>query len=327
MARNRVAYSGVIDLNDTDIDCYVLQDGKRILSSREMQRALKMVDDYDEGKQTAGTRLTRYLNQKSLKEFIFNGKEQDHFDPIVCYKGDQKINGYEAHILIDLCDGFLQARKEIPLSTRQKIIADQCEILVRSFAKVGLIALIDEATGYQYEREKDELQKILTKYISAELLPWQKRFPDEYYREIFRLNGWGDFIKGNIDIKKRPGVIGTWTNKLIYEKLPKGVLEKLKEQTPKSQGGNYTARFHQSLSLEVGEPHLEKHLASVITLMRVSDNWEDFIYLFNKAYGQLPLFDTRTYSEPVSKNEDDQKLGEFDEKLVKALNYNPKTKG
>lgn len=59
-----------------------------------------------------------------------------------------KINGFEATILIDICDAFLQARKEINLSTRQKIIAEQCEILVRSFAKVGLIALIDEATGY-----------------------------------------------------------------------------------------------------------------------------------------------------------------------------------
>jgi len=56
------------------------------------------------------------------------------------------------------------------LSPRQKIIADQCEILVRSFAKVGIIALVDEATGYQYEREKAELQVILKTYISEEIL-------------------------------------------------------------------------------------------------------------------------------------------------------------
>lgn len=72
-----------------------------------------------------------------------------------------KINGYEATILLDICDGFLDARKNIKLSPRQEIIAHQAEILMRSFAKVGIIALVDEATGYQYKREKDELQKIL----------------------------------------------------------------------------------------------------------------------------------------------------------------------
>ncbi|HGN3509251.1 TPA: hypothetical protein ACKSJL_004093, partial [Providencia stuartii] len=61
----------------------------------------------------------------------------------------KKINGYEASILVDICDAFMQARKEIDLSPRQSIIAEQCEMLIRSFAKVGIISLIDEATGYQ----------------------------------------------------------------------------------------------------------------------------------------------------------------------------------
>lgn len=50
-----------------------------------------------------------------------------------------------------------------------------------AFAKTGLVAVIDEVTGYQADRDRDELQKVLEKYISAELLPWAKRFPDEFY--------------------------------------------------------------------------------------------------------------------------------------------------
>ena len=65
---------------------------------------------------------------------------------------------------------MLEARKNIHLSPRQRIIADQCEILLRSFAKIGIIALIDEATGYQYEREQAELQAILKAFISEEVL-------------------------------------------------------------------------------------------------------------------------------------------------------------
>jgi hypothetical protein len=79
---NKIKYDGIIELNNTNIECYVLEDGTRVLSSREMQKVLSMVDDAEEGKQTAGTRLTRYLNQKSLKPFIYNGKEEDHFKPI-----------------------------------------------------------------------------------------------------------------------------------------------------------------------------------------------------------------------------------------------------
>jgi hypothetical protein len=152
-----------------DLPCYVLEDGTRVLSGRGMQDALKMVDEVDEGSQKSGTRLKRYLSQKSLNLFIYKGKKADHYDPIICYERGQKIHGYEATRLVDFCDGILEARKYIELDKRQKIIAAQCEILVRSFAKVGIIALIDEATGYQKVREKT-LQEILKLYISEEIL-------------------------------------------------------------------------------------------------------------------------------------------------------------
>jgi hypothetical protein len=90
--------------------------------------------------------------------------------------------------------------------------------LVRAFAKVGIVALVDEATGYQYDREKDALQKILEQYISPELLPWEKRFPDEFYREIFKLKGWDFTVNG---INKRPSIIGKWTMKRLVQNKQK----------------------------------------------------------------------------------------------------------
>src|SRR3989339_200679 len=185
--KNKVKYEGELPLGNYKIPCYVLEDGTRVLSARAMQNVLKMVDEAEEGKQTAGTRLLRHLNQKSLKPYVYKEKELDHFKPLICYKGESKINGYEATILVDICDGILEARKHIHLSPRQQIIATQCEILVRSFAKVGIISLIDEATGYQYDREKLELQTILKLFISEEILEWQKTFQLSFYKEIFRL--------------------------------------------------------------------------------------------------------------------------------------------
>ena len=277
--KHNISHEGILNLGGISIPCYVLQDGTRVLSGRGMQEALKMVDESEDGKQTAGTRLNRYLNQKSLNPFIYKGKEPDHFNPIICYKGTQKINGYEATILADICEAFLEARNFIELSTRQRVIADQCEILIRGFARVGITALVDEATGYQYERERDALQSILKAYINEELLKWQKLFPDIFYYEIFRLNNWDYTVKG---IQKRPGVIGKWTNELIYKQLPKGVLEELKNRTPKSSEGNYTARFFQSLTPDIGHPALTAQIYKVIGLMNISKNWNEFKSNFNK---------------------------------------------
>ena len=278
--RNKITHEGEIKLGDFSIACYVLEDGRRVLSGRTMQSALKMVEESVDGSKASGATLDRYLKQKSLEPFIYKDREGGHFEPIDCYKGNSRINGFEATILVDICDAFLEARQNINLSSRQQIIADQCEVLVRAFAKVGLIALIDEATGYQYIREKDELQRLIEVYVVKELRPWQKTFPDSYYREIFRLRGWDFTVSG---IKKRPGVVGTWTNKLIYAELPEGVLDEIKRLTPKSDSGNYVAKFFQSLSDDIGSPHLKNQLTSVIVLMQSSDNWEEFIIRFNKV--------------------------------------------
>jgi hypothetical protein len=279
---SKIIHDGEIDLAGIIIPCYVLEDGTRVLSGRGMQEALKMVDDSDDKKQKAGTRLNRYLEQKSLQSFIYKGKEQDHFEPIECFRGDQKINGYEATVLADICESFLDARNEIKLSVRQTIIADQCEILIRAFAKVGITALVDEATGYQYDRERFELQKILNTYISEEILKWQLTFTDDFYKQIYRL--WNlPFIPKYI--KNKPSFIGRLTTKYIYEQLPNGVLENLRQNTPKTDKGNWKYKFHQSLTLEVGKEHLKKQITEVTTLMEISKSKREFEDFFERKYG------------------------------------------
>ena len=158
-------------------------------------------------------------------------------------KNNREKEGYKADILPLVADLYLRARQAGILTTNQIDTAQKAEILIRSLARIGITALVDEATGYQYERERNELQKILKAFISEELLKWEKRFPDDFYKEIFRLNGWDFTVSG---IKKRPSIIGKWTNTLIYNELSVGVLQELKENTPKH------ARYHQRLTLDIG---------------------------------------------------------------------------
>jgi hypothetical protein len=283
----KASYEGVLKLGDAELDVAVLDNGTRIITQTAVFKAL----DRPSRGNSRVINIPTFMDAQNLQPFI-NEELMKVINKVEYIDKNGKIQeGYDATILPLVSDLYLKAReaKVIKLPSQLET-AKKAEILVRSLAKLGITALIDEATGYQYEREKDELQKILKAYIAEELLSWQKTFPDKYYMEIYRLNGWDFTVKS---IKQRPGVIGTWTNKLIYEQLPKGVLEELKAKTPKSSAGNYTARFFQSLTPDYGSPHLQNQLNSVITLMQVSDNWKQFLTQFNKLVdrqkGQLEL--------------------------------------
>ena len=305
--KRQITHEGEIKLGDNTIPCYVLEDGTRILSSHGMQRSLLL----SETRADSGSRLGEILSQKTLEPFIYKEKTQAEYRPLECYKGNQKISGYEVTVLADICEAFLEARNSITLSSRQQRVADQCEILMRGFARVGLVALVDEATGYQYDRERFELQKILNAYVSDEILKWQLTFTDEFYREIFRL--WGiPFIPKYI--RAKPSFIGKLTVKYIYDQLPKGVFEKISEITPKGKKG-YKYRLHQSLTEDIGRKHLVKQIHEVTTLMSISDSKEQFNALFQKKYADFVQLEME-FEENA-----DSELSDFDKNLKRALEY------
>ncbi|EPN9889444.1 P63C domain-containing protein [Klebsiella michiganensis] len=276
-------------LGDSSLECYVLEDGSRVFSGNGLQKALNFPGS------AGGSALVKMLNAGKLGEkltFDIIDKIENRKEFVRPGSGGRlsKTYGYDATLLIDICNLLIECREKGILTPKQEEYARTAQVIISSVAKVGIIGLIDEVTGYQHQREKDELQKILRAYISEDLLPWQKRFPDIFYKELFRLNGW-DYTLGSI--KKRPGVIGTWTNKLIYEQLPPGVLKELKEKTPKSSAGNTTARYHQLLTEDIGEPNLSAQINKTITLFQLSDNmahmWKQFTKLQERQAGQEQL--------------------------------------
>lgn len=279
-------YEGVLNLGNAQLEVAVLENGQRIIKQAAVFKAL----DRPARGNSRVIGIPTFMDAKNLQRYV--NEEVIHVIKKVDYldiKGSQQ-QGFDCLILPTVCDLYLKAREDNILLPTQIDTAQKAEILMRSLAKVGIVALVDEATGYQYDREHDELQKILKAYISEELLPWQKRFPDVFYKELFRLNGWNYTVNG---IKKRPGVIGKWTNTIIYEELPKGVLEELKNKTPKSASGNRTERYHQYLTEDIGEPNLEKQINKAITLFQVSDNmkqfWQNFYKMKDRQMGQMEI--------------------------------------
>ena len=278
--RTRVKYKGELNLNGLIIPCYVLEDSTRVLSGRGMQEALKMVDT-EEGKQTAGTRLNRYLSQKSLNPFISKYLDMDHFAPIICTDNGKVIHGYKAGVLADICEAFLEARNEMKLSPRQAIIADQCELLMRAFARVGIIALVDEATGYDKAKEKakNELQKFLNQFLQEEAAKWVKTFTDQFFEDIYKMRNWTW-----TQTSQRPGVIGQWIKDIVYDRLGP-VVPELERLNPKNANGNRSHKHHQFLSRDIGLPRLKEHLAAVHAIAVISNyDWATFKFNLDKAY-------------------------------------------
>jgi hypothetical protein len=196
-------------------------------------------------------------------------------------KSGRSAFGYEATLLPKICGSILDANKAGVLKASQERYADTAEVLIRGFAHVGIIALVDEATGYQADRAKDELIRILEAYISKELLPWTKRFPDEFFQELYRLHGW-KFTPGNL---QRPSYVGKFIKYRIYKKLPPGVVEGLERRNPIMDTGYRRYKHHQFLTADTGNPHLDKQITAVMTLMRASDGDKSlFKRLFEKAF-------------------------------------------
>ena len=268
--------------NDIEIDCYVTSDQMRLLSLRGTARAMNLKGGGSGGllRNLKSKWIQPYLSDQ-LKEWIL-GAETDSIDRISGIKGPAFIP-FEASLFVDVCKAYVRAKSDDVLNDSQSEIADRLLGIMSAFAKVGIIAIVDEITGYQEERQKDELQQILAKYISSEYLEWTKRFPDEFYKQMFRLRGWGHFPGAG---QKMPQVVGKYTNQLVYKQLPDGVLEELKNRTPRNEKGRHVVKLHQSLSSETGVKHLDRHLVSVITLMKVSETWDDFMYLFDKSYAK-----------------------------------------
>ena len=260
--------------NENSIECYVMDNGERVLSMRGTAKTMGLVGG-------GSMALIRNLNSNWISPFLSQGlrdwleKANRNELPQYLTKNETKFTPFKAELFVDLCKAYVDAKHEGVLKKDSQIaMADKLYAIMTAFAKTGLVAVIDEVTGYQYEREKDELQKLLSAYISEELLPWAKRFPDEFYKQMFRLKGW------TYNGKNRPQYVGKLTNQYIYDQLPDGVLEELKQKTPKSK------RLHQSLTEQVGVPHLDKQLQQTIALMKASDTWEEFEHLFNKAMGK-----------------------------------------
>lgn len=281
-------FVGTLDLGGYRISCAVLDSGQRVLVERSMARALgkKGGGAYWERKRRSevGVFLPEYISPGYLQRYVSDGLKKKLETPIRYVNRNGRITaGLDATVLPEICDVWITAKEKGALNAEQSKTAERAYVLMKGFATLGIIALIDEVTGYQEVRDRLALQEILDKYLLDYRAAWAKRFPDEFYKELFRLNNWA-YSPASV---KRPSVIGSITNDVVYARLAPGILDELKTRTPKDDRGRRKFRYHQWFTEDIGHPKLQEHLSNVITLMRASTNMPVFKRLIQRAIPRL----------------------------------------
>ncbi len=268
-------------IGDIEIPCYVLEGETRVLSQSGMfsglglaRRGLVPVK--------GGAQIPRFAASKAINPFISDDLMHGLTNPILFTVSGTDAYGFPATILPKICKAVLDARRAGTLNFQQRRLAQRCEILVQGLATVGIVALVDEATGYQLIREERALAAILERFIAEELQPWTKTFPFDFYKEICRLKGWP-----SIYAVKRPSLVGRYTNDIVYERLAPGLLEELRRKNPVTPSGYRRHRHHQWFTPDLGHPKLKEHLAGVVAIMRVSRSWNGFRTNLQKAFPRV----------------------------------------
>jgi hypothetical protein len=269
-----VRNKGPLRIGNAKIMAFVLKDERRMLSGRSVTSALGLTG--------RGAGMARFLNAGSLQPYISDKLRDALENPVlfVVSSGLPLATGYEAWVLPEICHSIVDAHDRNALHPSLAKTVDRAKLLIRGFSTVGIIALIDEATGFQADRDREALQDLLAMYISPRLMPWAQTFGPDFYKEIFRLRGW----KWESINNKRPRLVGKLTKQIIYDRISPELLKKLEDVNPVVRDGRRKDKHHQWLTEDYGQPALRMHREAVQALMRASRTWPGFIALLQRAY-------------------------------------------
>jgi hypothetical protein len=281
----KASHQGILQIGDIEIEVYRLDDGRRLIAKSAMAKALTL-------KSEGGNAFLRTVTRKGVRSAIDDNLWAKIEKPITFRYIDTDpssiggtADGYEATTLIEVCDALVQARNDKLLAPSQSFLAVQAEIIIRSAAKIGIVALVDAATGYIEDVHRHEYLNLWREFVSAEFRQWEKEFPDLFADMIYKL-----YKLKRKDPKsfKHPQFFGWFTRKYIYHPLANSngaILELLDEQNPVVYGGGGRRfKLHQFLAEQVGMPALRQHLWQVIGIGNAARDKNDFERSFYRAF-------------------------------------------
>jgi hypothetical protein len=266
-------YWGMLPIGDAELPVYVLDNGVRVISRTGAGNILT--------DRKAGGNIESYLNIEALKKYIPPDLQELTVEFDLKEVVNKRVQGYSAETFLEICRAYIRALSEGALKTEaQREIAIKSSMFLASCAKVGLVALIDEATGYQYDRAADALRVKLKAYLAEEMRDWEKTFPDELWQEFGRLTNW----KGSVT--QRPKYWGHLVTELVYTYLDADVCKWLKDNKPQPQHGR---NWHQWLSDQYGLRRLIQHIYTLIGVAKTCHTMRELRDKMAEMYGKSPV--------------------------------------
>jgi hypothetical protein len=300
----QATHDGPLQIGDTVLAAAVLPNGKRLLSQGTFLQALgrSRTPKAGTGGLTTVDGLPFFLSAEVLKPFITDELRLSTTPIFFRFKGGRRAVGYDALLLPMVCGVYQKLHTSITerlasgtdaevaqakrVYAQYRHIIDACNRLDSGFAKRGIIALVDDATGYRGDQLKEDVLRVIAAYMSPTLYKWTQKFRPVFFEEMYRLHEW-EYKPGST---KHPQYTGKFITKYVYEPLPPGVLEEMKNRLPKNESGNRRAKLWQTLSADTGIPHLDRQIEDVILLMQVADDKDEFARFFERKFGrQLQL--------------------------------------
>lgn len=277
---------------DNDIPCAVIKKDDQVLRVIAGKGMFKSFRRTQHGRISVDG-LPSVIGGHNIAKFIPE-EDMPKLELIYYKDGNRVKSGYNAEAITIICAAYLAAEEDGILRPQQLTALSQSKVILLTLSRIGITALIDEATGYQYSREFDALQKLLELYtVETPLLTLQKKFPRTYYKELYRLYGW-DF---NPKETKRSPYVGKFTYDYVYKLLPEPVVKQIREYNPIVERENKKYRknkYYQYLTLDTGIPELDKIISKLVGIMSISDTIEQFKIFYNKAFQEeIGLRDTR----------------------------------
>ena len=300
----QATHEGPLPIGNAVLAAAVLPSGKRVLSQATFLKALGRSRSPKAGTGVLSTvdALPFFLQADVLKPFIKEELRMSTTPLFFRFKNSRRAVGYDALLLPRVCEVYkklhsslterlagndlAEAKRAKNTFEQYKHIIDACATLETGFAQRGIIALVDDATGYRGDQLKEDVLRVIAAYMSPTLYRWTQKFRPAFFEEMYRLHGW-EYKPRNT---KHPQYTGKFITKFVYEPLPPGVLEEMKSRLPKNESGNRRAKLWQTLSADTGIPHLDRQIDDIILLMEISDNKDEFVRYFERKFGkQLQL--------------------------------------
>ena len=278
---------GVVQIGDVEIEAYVLDNGQRVISKKGIARGLNL-------KSEGGNAFMRTMSRKGIRSTLSENLIQRVEKPLSFYGTRGELaDGYEAEVLIEVCDAIIEAKNKGYLVKSQYFLARQAEIIFRSAAKLGIIALVDEATGYT-DKTRDEYRKLFDGFIRKEFRQWEQEFPEKFFDMIYRLYG---LRRQQPDSSRHPQFFGHFIRKYVYYPLANSngaILDRLEERNPVVyDSGGRKHKFFQYLSDEIGMSAFRQHLWQVVGIGESVNDRSQFERSFYRAFPEaIPKKDT-----------------------------------